>query len=74
MDDLMANLGSGNIAESLLAQRLAQVGRETAAPLAQRRNELAVTSPGSGITVVGAGNLLVSIGRCCNPIPGDPII
>ena len=74
MDDLMANLGSGNIAESLLAQRLAQVGRETDDPLAQRRNELAVTSPGSGITVVGAGNLLVSIGRCCNPIPGDPII
>ena len=74
MDDLMANLGSGNIAESLLAQRLAQIGRETDDPLAQRRNELAVTSPGSGITVVGAGNLLVSIGRCCNPIPGDPII
>ncbi|GIT44667.1 MAG: hypothetical protein Ct9H300mP11_26030 [Chloroflexota bacterium] len=64
MDDLMGNLGSGNIAESLLAQRLAQVGRETDDPLAQRRNELAVTSPGSGITVVGAGNLLVSIGRC----------
>ena len=74
MDDLMANLGSGNIAESLLAQRLAQVGRETDDPLAQQRSELAVSGPGSGITVVGAGDLLVSIGRCCNPIPGDTII
>ena len=74
MDDLMANLGSGNIAESLLAQRLAQVGRETEEPLVQRRNELPLTSPSSGITVLGAGDLLVRIGHCCNPIPGDPII
>ena len=74
MDDLMANLGSGNIAESLLAQRLAQVGRETEEPLAQQRNGLPLTSPSSGITVLGAGDLLVRIGRCCNPIPGDLII
>ena len=74
MDDLMANLGSGNIAESLLAQRLAQAGRETEEPLVQRRNELLLTSPSSGITVLGAGDLLVRIGHCCNPIPGDPII
>ncbi|MCS5669708.1 MAG: bifunctional (p)ppGpp synthetase/guanosine-3',5'-bis(diphosphate) 3'-pyrophosphohydrolase [Dehalococcoidia bacterium] len=74
MDDLMANLGSGNIAESLLAQRLAQAGRETEEPLVQRRNELPLTSPSSGITVLGAGDLLVRIGHCCNPIPGDPII
>ena len=51
MDDLMASLGSGNIAESLLAQRLAQVGRETEEPLAQQRNGLPLTSPSSGITV-----------------------
>ena len=74
MDDLMANLGSGNISESLLAQRLAQVGRETEEPLAQQRNGLPLTSPSSGITVLGAGELLVRIGRCCNPIPGDLII
>ena len=74
MDDLMASLGSGNIAESLLAQRLAQVGRETEEPLAQQRNGLPLTSPSSGITVLGAGDLLVRIGRCCNPIPGDLII
>ena len=29
MDDLMADLGSGNIAESLLSHRLAQIGHET---------------------------------------------
>ena len=74
MDDLMANLGSGNIAESLLSHRLAQIGHETEEPLAKRRNDLPLTSPNSGITVLGVGDLLVHIGRCCNPIPGDPII
>ena len=74
IDDLMANLGSGNIAESLLSHRLAQIGHETEEPLAKRRNDLPLTSPNSGITVLGVGDLLVHIGRCCNPIPGDPII
>ena len=74
MDDLMADLGSGNIAESLLSHRLAQIGHETEEPLVKRRNDLPLTSLNSGITVLGVGDLLVHIGRCCNPIPGDPII
>ena len=74
MDDLMADLGSGNIAESLLSHRLAQIGHETEEPLAKRHNDLPLTNLNSGITVLGVGDLLVHIGRCCNPIPGDPII
>ena len=74
MDDLLANLGSGNIADSLLSHRLAQIGLETDEPLTQRRNDLPLSSPSSGITVLGVGDLLIRIGRCCNPIPGDPII
>jgi len=73
-DDLLANLGSGNIAESLLSHRLAQIGQENEPPLTQRRNDLPLSSPSSGITVLGVGDLLIRIGRCCNPIPGDPII
>ena len=74
MDDLLANLGSGNIAESLLAHRLAQIGHETEEPLAPRQNDLSLSSPSSGIKVLGVGDLLIRMGRCCNPIPGDPII
>ena len=74
MEDLLAGLGSGNIAESLLSHRLAQIGHETETPLAQRPNNLELSSPSSGITVLGVGDLLIHMGRCCNPIPGDPII
>ncbi|NQW24710.1 MAG: bifunctional (p)ppGpp synthetase/guanosine-3',5'-bis(diphosphate) 3'-pyrophosphohydrolase [SAR202 cluster bacterium] len=74
MDDLLANLGSGNIAESLLSHRLAEFGHETEPPLSNRRNDLPLSSPSSGITVLGVGDLLIRMGRCCNPIPGDSII
>jgi len=73
-DDLLANLGSGNIAESLLSHRLAQIGQETEPPLTRRRTDLPLSSPSSGITVLGVGDLLMRMGRCCNPIPGEPII
>jgi len=74
MEDLLAGLGSGNIAGSLLSHQLAQIGHETEAPLAQRHNELPLSTSSSGITVLGVGDLLTHIGRCCNPIPGDPIV
>ena len=74
MDDLLANLGSGNIAESLLSYRLTQIGQETEAPLTHPNSKEPLTSPSSGITVLGVGDLLTRIGRCCNPIPGDLII
>ena len=73
-DDLLANLGSGNLAESLLSHRLAQIGQETEPPMTHRRNDLPISSPSSGITVLGVGSLLTRMGRCCNPIPGEPII
>ena len=73
-NDLLANLGSGNIAESLLSHRLAQIGQETEPPLTLTRNDLPLSSPSSGITVLGVGDLLMRMGRCCNPIPGEPII
>lgn len=31
------------------------------------------TAPGSAFTVVGVGNLLVQIARCCQPLPGEAI-
>ena len=73
-DDLLANLGSGNLAESLLSHRLAQIGQETEEPIAPHRHELPLSSPSSGITVLGVGDLLMRMGQCCNPIPGEPII
>ena len=74
IEDLLANLGSGGVTENQLAQRLAQAKQEPEHPLAQKRTDLPLSSPTSGITVLGVGDLLTRMGRCCNPIPGDEII
>jgi GTP pyrophosphokinase len=73
MDDLLANLGSGVMTESQLAHRLAQARQETEPPPELPRPNLPLSSPSSGISVLGVGDLLTRIAQCCNPIPGDPI-
>ncbi len=74
MDELLANLGSGGMSESQLAQKLAQARQVTETqPLAPKPN-LPLSSPSSGISVLGVGDLLIRMARCCNPIPGDEII
>ena len=74
MDDLLANLGSGGVGEGQLAQKLAEARQEPEHPLARRRTDLPLSSPTSGITVLGVGELLTRMGRCCSPIPGDEIV
>jgi GTP pyrophosphokinase len=45
---------------------------ETARAAQQKRDEARARS-GSAFTVVGVGNLLVQIARCCQPLPGEAI-
>ena len=70
MDDFLANLGSGGITEGQVAYRLSQPGMEPEPP----RPQLPLSSPSSGISVLGVGDLLTRIAQCCNPIPGDDIL
>ena len=74
IDDLLANLGSGGVGEGQLAQKLAEARQEPEHPLARKRTDLPLSSPTSGIKVLGVGDLLTRMGRCCGPIPGDEII
>ena len=74
MDDLLVNLGSGGVSQSHLAQKLAEARQEPEHPLTVKRPDLPLSSPTSGITVQGTGDLLTRMGRCCNPIPGDEIV
>ena len=74
MDDLLTNLGSGGVTEGQLAQKLADARQEPEHPLARKRTDLPLSSPTSGIKVLGVGDLLTRMGRCCGPIPGDEIV
>ena len=69
MDDFLASLGSGGITASQVAYRLSQ---QTNEPVLYKP-ALPLSSPSSGVSVLGVGDLLTRIAQCCNPIPGDAI-
>ena len=71
--DFLADLGSGGITENQVAHRLAEARQETTPALVPPKPNVPLSSPSSGVTVLGVGDLLIRIALCCSPIPGDPI-
>ncbi len=71
VDDFLAAIGYGAISTQTVVMRLGVVDDSQAAlptvapPIAPAR--------AGGVRVKGVGDLLCRFGKCCNPIPGDPI-
>jgi GTP pyrophosphokinase len=74
LDDFFAALGFGGISLHQVAVRLDRL----LAPQAPQLPSLEELPKGPvstrGIQVLGTGDLLTQLGRCCNPVPGDDII
>ncbi len=68
-DDILADIGLGNRMAPLIAKRLLPEDstQELTAPAAKRGNSMPLLIKGTEGTVV-------SFGKCCRPVPGDPII
>lgn len=75
MDDFLVRLGSGDVTEAQVSYRLSQTRqeqeREDPFP---NKSKLSLSSPNSGVSVMGVGDLLTRMAKCCNPIPGDEIL
>ena len=69
-DDMLAAIGDGSLTTEKLIQRLSVEESSDQMVL----TEIPRTGPASGIEVLGVGDLLTNIARCCNPIMGDEII
>jgi GTP pyrophosphokinase len=70
LDDFYAAIGYGAISAQSVVMRLgvvddAQLALPATAPAQARAG---------GVRVKGVGDLLVRFGKCCHPIPGDPIV
>ncbi len=69
-EDFLAAIGYGDVHPQQVATRLLQMESE--------ERELPTRPPREKgppeVTVLGTGDLLTHLARCCNPIPGDPII
>jgi guanosine-3',5'-bis(diphosphate) 3'-pyrophosphohydrolase len=74
VEDLHAAIGCGEINPQTVAVRLA--GGDAAA-----EEDLPLSAPATpdsnvvqGLHVMGVGDLLTRLARCCSPVPGDPVI
>lgn len=81
VDEVAVALSEGNTTPPMLMSRLRdELDREAKAsnpivPVAPTRSrDPAASRPGSGILVRGQGRMLTRLARCCQPVPGDPII
>ena len=69
MDNLLENIGLGNSMPFLVARRLCQ--DDVFATIKLDDNEKGVQSP---LTIKGTEGMVVTLAKCCHPIPGDSII
>jgi len=85
-DDLLAAVGYGKIAAQQLVQKLVpaeklaeqekptpDAGNGAVSKIADFAKKLVARPSRSGVSIGGVDDVLVRFGRCCNPVPGDPI-
>ncbi len=77
-EDFLAALGYGGVSTSSIARKMgALIAEEEAVaepptPLPEKLAPAMLGGPGMRVT--GVGNLLTTMARCCNPLPGDQIV
>jgi GTP pyrophosphokinase len=74
VDDFLAAIGSGDISPQNVALKLLGEQQPPAAAPPTVEQPVPQTSAPTGISVLGVGDLLTRIARCCNPVPGEPIV
>lgn len=78
LDDLLAAIGAGDVRLNQVVNFLKGPQQEDELDelekLATRKRASKRGKPEDGVKVAGIGNLLMSFARCCQPLPGDPIM
>jgi GTP pyrophosphokinase len=71
-DEMFVELGTGDLSASKVVHEISQT--EESVRLLSAGGPLSEPAPGDSVNVVGLKGLLTSMGRCCNPAPGDQIV
>ncbi len=66
LDDLLQEIGLGNCMAYVVAQRLLAADDPNHSAVAVER--------GGPVAIRGSEGLVISYGKCCGPVPGDPIV
>jgi GTP pyrophosphokinase/guanosine-3',5'-bis(diphosphate) 3'-pyrophosphohydrolase len=70
LNALLEDIGLGNKMPLLIAKRIAQHDVTAAVKL----EESAQQKPSNPLVIKGTEGMVVTLAKCCHPIPGDPII
>ncbi len=73
LDDLFKEVGLGRRVPWLVAQRFGGLDPGAVKPGGET-GETAEAAPAPSLTIRGGEGAVVAFGRCCRPIPGDPIV
>ena len=73
VQEFLSAVGSGEVTEAQIVARLTPP-QEKESALEALRVSLPLSSPSSGVQVLGVGDLLIRMGNCCNPLPREEII
>ncbi len=80
LDDFLASIGAGDVTGAQIANRVLEEERRKQAEtineeeLLKPRTKAKGANTTTGVSIMGAGGLLVNLARCCSPMPGDEII
>lgn len=77
IDDLYAMVGYGGVTPQQIANRLtSHLKQKDTSPVleVERKKDFKQTTSESGVIVEGLDGMLVSLAKCCNPVPGDDIV
>jgi len=80
VDDLYAAVGNGDLTVGQVVHALerdkvkdVELTAEDLVTRTPKRRRKQVGKESSDITIEGVGNLMTSMARCCQPVPGDPV-
>ncbi|MFO7760667.1 MAG: RelA/SpoT family protein [Thermodesulfobacteriota bacterium] len=76
LNDLLAKVGSGKLSAGRLEEIMLprEIEKEKEEQVIRKTRTVRKTSSGENIEIDGINDMLINIGRCCKPIPGDDII
>jgi GTP diphosphokinase / guanosine-3',5'-bis(diphosphate) 3'-diphosphatase len=76
VDDLLAAIGCGEVTPQSIATKLVTPEPPAIEPTPEIDSPPSAprVNSTSGIQVMGVGDLFSQLGRCCKPVPGEPIV
>jgi len=74
LDEFLAALGCGDLNPNQIVSKLTAPEERTQESKVPTQTTPTKPRTGTGVRVMGAGNLLTHIAPCCQPVPGDSII